>query len=160
MTEKLKRLKERLSDLEAQRYQNIKNGRYVMPALDKKIALVKAAIEDEEAYLPKKISDLIPEEVLKSENFNTKLIKVHIAADYLCDCAMESREVFEKLGLEEHYLLPLVRDIEKKAADYAAIVCHPQYVGLSEFMTTNEQLIDAMHGEVNNYIHKKLKIID
>lgn len=159
MSAKIERLKKRLAQLEAERMSAIRNQQLMrLPGIDNKIAVVKESIAEAMEYEPQAIHKLIPEETLKEMQFAEKVIKTHIAADYLTDCAMDLRTTLDKMGLKGCSLFPLIRNIEKLAADYAAIVCHPDFAGLQEFMVTNETLIDEMHGAVNNYIHKKKRL--
>lgn len=81
-----------------------------------------------------------------------------MAADFLADCAYDLRDKFTALGVEENHLLPLLDDIKKKSQDFASIVCHPEFAGLSDFMVTNEDFINSMHEITQNYIDEHLVI--
>ncbi len=50
-------------------------------------------------------------------------MKVHLAADFLADCAYDLKDRFDKLGVAEQKLLPLLDEIKKKSQDFASIVC-------------------------------------
>ena len=126
----------------------------------RRIKDVEAAIEEAESYLPKKLSELFDQKTLRESGINIAIVKVHLAADFLADCAYELRDKFTVLGVEENHLLPLLDDIKKKAQDFASIVCHPEFAGLSDFMVTNEEFIDDMHGITQKYIDDHLTITD
>lgn len=123
-----------------------------------KIKDVEAAIEEAESYLPRKLSELFDQETLRKSGINIAIVKVHMAADFLADCAYDLRDKFTALGVEENHLLPLLDDIKKKSQDFASIVCHPEFAGLSDFMVTNEDFINSMHEITQNYIDEHLVI--
>lgn len=123
-----------------------------------KIKDVEAAIEEAESYLPRKLSELFDQETLRKSGINIAIVKVHLAADFLADCAYDLRDKFTALGVEENHLLPLLDEIKKKSQDFASIVCHPEFAGLSDFMVTNEDFINDMHEITQKYIDDHLVI--
>lgn len=86
------------------------------------------------------------------------MVALHLAADFLADCGYDLKDTLNKLGLEGCSLFPMIEDITKKAQDFASIVCHPEFAGLSDFMVNNEEYIDTMHADTDAYIEKKLVI--
>lgn len=158
---KLDRLRERRDQLKAKMSKQIQNGQLLQVSdTARRIKDVEAAIEEAESYLPKKLSELFDQKTLRESGINIAIVKVHLAADFLADCAYELRDKFTALGAEENHLLPLLDDIKKKAQDFASIVCHPEFAGLSDFMVTNEEFIDDMHGITQKYIDDHLTITD
>lgn len=158
---KLDRLKERLDQLIIERGNQLRCGQYLAATkTTDKIKHVEAAIEEAESYLPRKLSELFDQKTLRESGINVAIVKVHLAADFLADCAYELRDKFTALGVNENHLLPLLDDIKKKAQDFASIVCHPEFAGLSDFMVTNEEFIDDMHGITQKYISDHLTITD
>ncbi|WP_279093942.1 hypothetical protein [Muribaculum intestinale] len=158
---KLDRLRERRDQLKAKMSKQIQNGQLLQVSdTARRIKDVEAAIEEAESYLPKKLSELFDQKTLRESGINVAIVKVHLAADFLADCAYELRDKFTALGVEENHLLPLLDDIKKKAQDFASIVCHPEFAGLSDFMVTNEEFIDDMHGITQKYIDNHLTITD
>lgn len=158
---KLDRLRERRDQLKAKMSKQIQNGQLLQVSdTARRIKDVEAAIEEAESYLPKKLSELFDQKTLRESGINIAIVKVHLAADFLADCAYELRDKFTVLGVEENHLLPLLDDIKKKAQDFASIVCHPEFAGLSDFMVTNEEFIDDMHGITQKYIDDHLTITD
>lgn len=158
---KLDRLRERRDQLKAKMSKQIQNGQLLQVSdTARRIKDVEAAIEEAESYLPKKLSELFDQKTLRESGINIAIVKVHLAADFLADCAYELRDKFTALGVEENHLLPLLDDIKKKAQDFASIVCHPEFAGLSDFMVTNEEFIDDMHGITQKYIDDHLTITD
>lgn len=158
---KLDRLRERRDQLKAKMSKQIQNGQLLQVSdTARRIKDVEAAIEEAESYLPKKLSELFDQKTLRESGINVAIVKVHLAADFLVDCAYELRDKFTALGVEENHLLPLLDDIKKKAQDFASIVCHPEFAGLSDFMVTNEEFINDMHGITQKYIDDHLTITD
>lgn len=158
---KLDRLRERRDQLKAKMSKQIQNGQLLQVSdTARRIKDVEAAIEEAESYLPKKLSELFDQKTLRESGINVAIVKVHLAAGFLADCAYELRDKFTALGVEENHLLPLLDDIKKKAQDFASIVCHPEFAGLSDFMVTNEEFIDDMHGITQKYIDNHLTITD
>lgn len=158
---KLDRLRERRDQHKAKMSKQIQNGQLLQVSdTARRIKDVEAAIEEAESYLPKKLSELFDQKTLRESGINVAIVKVHLAADFLADCAYELRDKFTALGVEENHLLPLLDDIKKKAQDFASIVCHPEFAGLSDFMVTNEEFIDDMHGITQKYIDNHLTITD
>ena len=158
---KLDRLRERRDQLKAKMSKQIQNGQLLQVSdTARRIKDVEAAIEEAESYLPKKPSELFEQKTLRESGINVAIVKVHLAADFLADCAYELRDKFTALGVEENHLLPLLDDIKKKAQDFASIVCHPEFAGLSDFMVTNEEFINDMHGITQKYIDDHLTITD
>lgn len=158
---KLDRLRERRDQLKAKMSKQIQNGQLLQVSdTARRIKDVEAAIEEAESYLPKKLSELFDQRTLRESGINVAIVKVHLAADFLADCAYELRDKFTALEVEENHLLPLLDDIKKKAQDFASIVCHPEFAGLSDFMVTNEEFIDDMHGITQKYIDDHLTITD
>lgn len=158
---KLDRLRERRDQLKAKMSKQIQNGQLLQVSdTARRIKDVEAAIEEAESYLPKKLSELFDQKTLRESGINVAIVKVHLAADFLADCAYELRDKFTALGVEENHLLPLLDDIKKKVQDFASIVCHPEFAGLSDFMVTNEEFINDMHGITQKYIDDHLTITD
>lgn len=156
---KLDRLRERRDQLIIKRGDQLRSGQYMAATrTTEKIKDVEAAIEEAESYLPRKLSELFDQETLRKSGINIAIVKVHMAADFLADCAYDLRDKFTALGVEENHLLPLLDDIKKKSQDFASIVCHPEFAGLSDFMVTNEDFINSMHEITQNYINEHLVI--
>lgn len=156
---KLDRLRERRDQLIIKRGDQLRSGQYLAATrTSEKIKDVEAAIEEAESYLPRKLSELFDQETLRKSGINIAIVKVHMAADFLADCAYDLRDKFTALGVEENHLLPLLDDIKKKSQDFASIVCHPEFAGLSDFMVTNEDFINSMHEITQNYIDEHLVI--
>ncbi|TFU92310.1 hypothetical protein E4T81_12025 [Barnesiella sp. WM24] len=158
---KLDRLKKRKAELRAKLNEQLRNGKLYQANITMgKIQDVEAAIEEAESYLPKKLSELFDKETLNKSGINNAIVKVHLAADYLADCAYDLKDKFDKLGVQENHLIPLLDDIKKRAQEFASIVCHPNFAGLSDFIVNNEDYIDDVNSITDKYIENHLTITD
>lgn len=156
---KLDRLRKRRDELKVQMLKQLRNGQLIQAnETSRKIKNVVEAIEEAESYLPKKLSELFDQETLRKSGINIAIIKAHLAADFLADCAYDLRDKFTALGVQENHLLPLLDEIKKRAQDFANIVCHPEFAGLSDFMVTNDEFIKDMHEITKKYIDDHLVI--
>lgn len=128
--------------------------------LQSQIDAIDKAIKEAEEYEPHRLRDLIDKETLNKSGLAIQMVKVHLAADFLADCAHELRDIFDSLGLIDHSIRPKVETIRKHAQDFANIVCHPEFAGLADFMVTNDKFINDMHTICNLYIKQHLTITD
>lgn len=158
---KLERLKSKLEKAVAERAGLIRGGKLIEAGrATSRITALERAIEDARRYEPQQLGKLLPAETLRSSGLSKKLIEVHLAADYLADCAFDVRETLESLGFADCSIFPMLKAIQDRAQEFANIVCHPDFAGLSDFMTTNERFIDDMHLISRRYIADKLLITD
>lgn len=125
-----------------------------------KLKSLQAQIEEEEASVPRALSEIFDRKTLNDSGINKLIVEVHLAADFLADCSYALRDAFNKLGVEETKLLPLLDEIKKKSQSFADIVCHPEFAGLSDFMVTNDEFINSMHEIAQGYINEHLTITD
>jgi hypothetical protein len=153
------RLKENLAKVKGQLMALYRAGNFTQTrSLEFKIKILEAQIEEAEAYEPRKLAELIDKETLEKHKIAEKMVALHLAADFLTDCGHDLKDTLNALGLEGCSLFPLVDEIRKKASDFAALVCHPEFAGLSDFMVNNEEYIDECHRVTEDYIHKHLEI--
>lgn len=160
MTARLQRLTERRGELVAALHQAARMNQWqTVRKLEAKIKEADAAIEEAKAYEPMPLSKLLSREEFNREGFCEEIIKIHMAADFLTDVAMAFRCHLEKKGLVGASLFPEIKKLEDIAAHLAAVVCKPEYGQLSDFMTTNDSLIDGMHKLCDDYLAKHLNIV-
>lgn len=153
------RLKENLAKVKGQLMALYRAGKFTQTRpLELKIKMLEAQIEEAEAYEPRRLSELIDKETLEKHRIAEKMVALHLAADFLTDCGHDLKDALNSLGLEGCSLFPIVEDIRKKASDFAALVCHPEFAGLSDFMVNNDEYIDECHRVTEDYIHKHLVI--
>lgn len=155
------RLRAKLDAALARRAEFIAKGRIIEAGqMTTRINILQDDIKEAERYEPQQLGKLISRETLQKSGLAKKLIKTHLAADYLADCAFDARETLEKLGLAGCSIFPPLQAIQKQATAYAGVVCHPDFAGLSDFMINDEQFIDDMHGTCDKYIEGKLNLYD
>lgn len=158
---RISRLKEKRDELKKKCQEQLKKGQLLQANQTMtKIAAIEADIDEAESYLPRKLSELFDRKTLNESGINIAIVKTHLAADFLADCAYDLKDKFNKLGVEEQHLIPLLDEIKKRSQEFASIVCHPEFAGLSDFIVTNDEFIDEMHGITQNYIDEHLTITD
>lgn len=156
---RIDRLKENLAKVGSQQMALYRSGQLMKgQRLDAKVKELESLIKEAEAYEPRKLSELIDKETLKEHRLAEQMVKLHLVADFLCDCGFDLRESLNKLGLADCSLFPLVDEITKKASAFASLVCHPEFAGLQDFIINNEEYIEASHKLTEEYINKHLVI--
>lgn len=158
---KLARLKQQRDELKKKVQTLLQLGKYMQAnTAIAKVQRIEAAIAEAEAYVPRALAELFDRKTLSESGINIAIVKVHLAADFLADCAYELKDKFNALGVEEQRLLPMLDEIKKKSQDFASIVCHPEFAGLSDFMVTNDGFINSMHEITQKYIDDHLTITE
>lgn len=153
------RLKETLAKVKSQQMALYRAGKFIQAGqLKSRVDALEAQIEEAEAYEPRKLSELIDKETLAKHKIAEKMVALHLAADFLTDCGHDLKDALKALGLEGCSLYPLVDEIRAKASNFAALVCHPEFAGLSDFMVNNDEYIDECHKVTQEYIQKHLVI--
>ena len=161
MANRIDRLKEQQTDLKRKIASLMQSGKYAQASgMMRKLNEIEVQIEEAEAQVPRALSQLFDKKTLNESGINKLIVEVHLAADFLADCAYELKDAFDKLGVQETKLVPLLDEIKKRSQSFASIVCHPEFAGLSDFMVTNEEFINAMHEISQKYINDHLTITD
>lgn len=156
---KIDRLRQRLETMQAERGALLRKGRLIQAAeYNSIIEAIENKIKEAEAYEAQQLSKLVPEETLNKYRVPEMIIELHLAADYLADCAFSLRATLDHLGIERCSLYPLTDEICKKAQAFADIVCHPEFGQLADFMCDNEQYTKALHGFSQSYMRQHLAI--
>lgn len=158
---KTDRLRAKLDKARVERCALIARGKIIEAGkMNPRIAAIEKAITEAERYEPQLLGEILDRETLAKSGLSRKLIETHLAADYLADCAFDTRETLEKLGLADCSIFPMLRSIQKQAQAYASIVCHPEFAGLSDFMCNNERLIDDLHLITRRYMDERINLFD
>lgn len=158
---RIDKLRAKLDKARAERCALIAGGKLIDAGkMNPKIAAIEKAITDAERYEPQQLGKILDHKTLAESGLSRKLIETHLAADYLADCAFDTRETLEKLGFSECSIFPLLLAIQKQAQAYASIVCHPEFAGLSDFMCNNERLIDDLHLLTRRYMDERINLFD
>lgn len=123
-----------------------------------KIAVLEAEIQEAEAYEPRKLHEVIDMETLDRHGIGKAMVKMHIAGDYLTETASVLRQKLDSIGLADCSIFHLVKGIEQQSARFTAIVCHPEFAGLSDFISTDERLLDDLDIIVSKYLDEHLTL--
>ena len=121
-----------------------------------RIRLLEAQIAEEQKYQPQPLSDILTKEQIAENGIVQKIIEMHLAADFLADCAMILRQTFENLGLDGCSLFPHIAEIKRNSEKFASLLCN--YQSLTDFICNNDEYIDAAHNLALTYMDKKLEI--
>lgn len=158
---RLNRLKQQRDELKKSIQSVLQRGKFMQAnTAIAKVQKLEEAIEEAEAAIPRALAELFDKKTLNETGINVAMVKTYLAADFLADCAYDLKDKFNKLGVEEQNLIPILDDIKEKAQAYASLVCHPQFAGLSDFIVTNEKFLDSMHEITEKYIDDHLTITD
>lgn len=158
---KIDRLRAKLDKARAERCALIAHGKIIEAGrMNPRIAAIEKAITEAERYEPQLLGEILDRKTLAESGLSRKLIETHLAADYLADCAFDTRETLEKLGLADCSIFPMLLSIQKQAQAYASVVCHPEFAGLSDFMCNNERLIDDLHLLCRRYMDERINLFD
>ena len=158
---KLARLKQQRDELKKNVQALLQRGKIMQAQTAMaKVQKLGEAIEEAEAAVPRALSELFDKKTLNKSGLNVAMVKTYLAADFLADCAYDLKDIFNKLGVVETHLIPILEDIKKKSQAYASLVCHPEFAGLSDFIVTNEKFLESMHEITKKYIDDHLTITD
>lgn len=161
INEKLNRLQNALSKAEEDFNALIQKGKLMqLPTQKRKIEAIKKLIEQEESYSPQPLSKYLTKQEVFEYNIPIKIIEMHLASDFLADCAACLKETLHKLNLDNCTLYPYVDEIKRLSERFAGMVCKTELSGLSDFMIFNDEYIENAHKLTTEYISKHLKITD
>lgn len=82
------------------------------------------------------------------------IMECHLASDYLTDCAYRLSDTIKKMGFNPVSLIPDMEEIIAKSSAFAAILCQKDKY-LSDMLTQNETLIDALRKKTMHYIRQR-----
>lgn len=147
-----------LAELERQHSVLLRTGNLVKAMnLSSEISRVKKMIaEEEERRRPKPITELITGEQLRASNLIPLLIETYLAMDFVNDCVYNVIDNANSMGLDIVRIAPELSDIKEKSQTFASFLCK-QSQFLSDLMTDNETLINALHKKTRSYIEQRSK---
>lgn len=156
---RLEILKKKLDDARCRqmalyRAGNIIEGR----KMTTRIEAIEEQLREAEKYVPQPLSKLADHETLRKYRVSEKMIEMHLASDYLADCAFDLRETLKKLGFVDCSLFPIVDEICKSSQRFANMVCEEKFAGLKDFIVNNDGYIDSLHGFTKAYMNSKLVV--
>lgn len=158
----LRRLERELRFMREQRAQALRRNDYAAAmSISTRLKAKETEIEDyHRLYDPQPLGDIISLAELDRHRINSKLIELHLAADYLADCGMDLKDELGKLGIADCEVYHIIEDIRERAQRFANIICTPEFRGLVEFMVNNDELINTLHRESQSYIDAKLNFTE
>lgn len=145
----------RVARLEEKRNALMRAGRYMqMMELNAEIEKVKDLIEKEKEFQPRPAHELItgPER----NELVTLLLECHMAADFLNAVTYAVHDWLKERNLQAFTVVPEITDIIKKTESFGAALCKisPR---MSDLITDNHTLIEALHKKTQNYLVQRVK---
>lgn len=157
MTRK-ERIEKDLKSLEAKQMAYIRAGKLIQASqLNKQIDEKKQAIKDCEYYEYQPLNEVVSRDELTKNKVYARLLEIALAADHLVDCAIECKEVLNKLGVSNLKLMEDIEIIRKHANVLSCMPCDEKYDELYDFMMDDDKLIDDIHTLSRHYIREKMK---
>lgn len=152
----LNKFRRQVAELERRHALLLKQGRIVQAlALRRDIDNVQKMIDaEEEARKPKPIQDLIPKDKLAESGLVELMIECHLIADFLNAVVYEIIDKVDEFGYSVHNVAPELREIADKTQKFASYMCTKDE-NLSDMMTDNETLINALHKKTLSYIQQR-----
>lgn len=116
--------------------------------------MIKEVEEYEESIKPKPIKELIPMDKIHESGIIPMIMECHLAADYLTACAYQLSDTIKEMGFNPVSIIPDIEEIIKKSDAFASILCGKNQC-LSDLLTGNQTLIDALHKKTVSYITQR-----
>ena len=116
-------------------------------------------IEEAKKYAPMKLLDILND---KGEDVKNKvykaLLKISLAADFVNDCAVETKEVMKELGLNDFTLRADAEELCKLSQKIASFVIIPKQQILTDMMVENEKFISRCHQAADTHLKRTLNL--
>ena len=156
---KIERYRKKLAELEARRGSLIRSGNFVMAAaLNNDIKKVESIVKELEKYeeltKPKPIKELISMDEIHKSGIIPMIMECHLAADYLTACAYQLKDTIKEMGFNPVSLILDIEEIIKKSDTFASILCQKNQC-LSDLLTDNDTLLQALHKKTLGYIMQR-----
>lgn len=150
--------KRRLSDLEARHSRLLRQGQIVKAInLSHDITEIRTMIaEEEELRRPRPIKELVPKDELAASGLVELLIELHLGVDYINAVTCKIIDLVGKMGFNAVTIVPELNEIAEKTRKFASYMCTKDE-NLSDMMTDNDTLINALHKKTQSYIAQRLK---
>lgn len=140
---------------EAMKNNNLMNMYKIQEKIDKK----DNEIEEAKKYAPMKLLDVLND---KGEDVKNKvykaLLKISLAADFVNDCAVETKEVMKELGLNDFTLRADAEELCKLSQKIASFVIVPKQQVLTDMMVENEKFISRCHQAADTHLKRTLNL--
>lgn len=157
---KLERLQAERDKLIMWRNEAMKNNNLMnMYKIQEKINKKDEEIEEAKKYAPRKLLDILNG---KGENVKNRvykaLLKISLAADFVNDCAVATKEVMKELGLNDFTLRADAEELCKLSQKIASFVIIPKQQVLTDMMVENEKFISRCHQAANTHLKRTLNL--
>ena len=152
---KIERYRQKLAELESRRNRLMRQGKYMqMQKLDVDIQSIRKMVDEAEKYEARPIRELLSMDEIHESGIIPIIMECHLAADYLTDCAYRLSDTIKKMGFNPVSLVPDMEEIISRSSAFAAILCQKDAL-LSDMLTNNETLIDALRKKTMHYIRQR-----
>lgn len=157
---RLERLQAERDKLITWRNEAMKNNNLMnMYKIQEKINKKDKEIEEAKKYAPLKLLDVLNG---KGEDVKNKvykaLLKISLAADFVNDCAVETKEVMKELGLNDFTLRADAEELCKLSQKIASFVIIPKQQVLTDMMVENEKFISRCHQAADTHLKRTLNL--
>ena len=157
---KLERLQAERDKLIMWRNEAMKNNNLMnMYKIQEKINKKDKEVEEAKKYAPMKLLNVLNG---KGENVKNRvykaLLKISLAADFVNDCAVETKEVMKELGLNDFTLRADAEELCKLSQKIASFVIIPKQQVLTDMMVENEKFISRCHQAANTHLKRTLNL--
>ena len=130
-----------------------------MYKIQEKINKKDKEIEEAKKYAPMKLLNVLNG---KGENVKNRvykaLLKISLAADFVNDCAVETKEVMKELGLNDFTLRADAEELCKLSQKIASFVIIPKQQVLTDMMVENEKFISRCHQAADTHLKRTLNL--
>ena len=157
---KLERLQAERDKLIMWRNEAMKNNNLMnMYKIQEKINKKDEEIEEAKKYAPMKLLDILNDKGDDVKNKVDKaLVKISLAAEFVNDCAVETKEVMKELGLNDFTLRADAEELCKLSQKIASFVIIPKQQVLTDMMVENEKFISRCHQAADTHLKRTLNL--
>ena len=157
---RLERLQAERDKLIMWRNEAMKNNNLMnMYKIQEKINKKDNEIEEAKKYAPMKLLDILNG---KGENVKNRVYKalltISLAADFVNDCTVETKEVMKELGLNDFTLRADAEELCKLSQKIASFVIIPKQQVLTDMMVENEKFISRCHQAADTHLKRTLNL--
>ncbi|MCC8175486.1 MAG: hypothetical protein LIO91_03535 [Bacteroidales bacterium] len=116
--------------------------------------------ELDEAYAnaetPRRLTEVADSSVLSQLHVNNLILESILAVDFANDCFCNLREALKRAGFERSDCDEYAEEMESLTRRYTNRYLDDKTVGLTLFVSSNDELIADLHRLVSEYIHQHL----
>ena len=157
---KLERLQAERDKMIKWLYEAMKNNDLMnLYRIQDKISKKEKEIEEAKKYAPMRLLDILngKGEDVKNRVYKA-LLKISLAADFVNDCAVETKEVMKELGLNDFTLRADAEELCKLSQKIASFVIIPKQQVLTDMMVENEKFISRCHQAADTHLKRTLNL--